>query len=124
MLCGDECMVSGVGEVLAAADFYDYDAKYHSAESQTDLAPVLPEGKEDEIREAAARIFAAVDGYGLSRLDFFLTEDTNEVVFNEINTLPGFTGISMYPMLWEKKGISKQELIDKLIAGALIRYNR
>ncbi len=124
VLCGDECMVSGVGEVLAAADFYDYDAKYHSAESQTDLAPVLPEGKEDEIREAAARIFTAVDGYGLSRLDFFLTEDTNEVVFNEINTLPGFTGISMYPMLWEKKGISKQELIDKLIAGALIRYNR
>ena len=80
--------------------------------------------QEDEIREAAARIFTAVDGYGLSRLDFFLTEDTNEVVFNEINTLPGFTGISMYPMLWEKKGISKQELIDKLIAGALIRYNR
>ncbi len=124
VLGGDDCCVSGVGEILAAADFYDYEAKYHSAESRTDLTPVLPEGKEDEIRETAARIFMALDGYGLSRLDFFLTEDTNEVVFNEMNTLPGFTGISMYPMLWEKRGISKQELIDKLIAGALIRYDR
>lgn len=124
VLGGDNCCVSGVGEILAAADFYDYEAKYHSAESRTDLAPVLPEGKEDEIRETAAQIFTALDGYGLSRLDFFLTEDTNEVVFNEMNTLPGFTGISMYPMLWEKRGISKQELIDKLIAGALIRYDR
>ena len=124
VLGGDNCCVSGVGEILAAADFYDYEAKYHSAESRTDLTPVLPEGKEDEIRETAAQIFTALDGYGLSRLDFFLTEDTNEVVFNEMNTLPGFTGISMYPMLWEKRGISKQELIDKLIAGALIRYDR
>ncbi len=124
VLCGEDCCVSGVGEVLAAADFYDYEAKYHSAESQTDLAPVLPAGKVDEIREAAARIFAALDGYGLSRLDFFLTADTNEVVFNEMNTLPGFTGISMYPMLWERMGMSKQELIDKLIASALMRYNR
>ncbi|MBP3543157.1 MAG: D-alanine--D-alanine ligase [Lachnospiraceae bacterium] len=124
VLGGEDCRASGVGEVLAAAEFYDYEAKYHNAESKTDISPVLPEGKEEEIREAAVRIFRALDGYGLSRVDFFLTKDTNEVVFNEINTLPGFTGISMYPMLWEKKGISKPVLVEKLINSALARYDR
>lgn len=124
VLGGEECRASGVGEVLAAADFYDYEAKYHNAESKTDIAPVLPEGKEEEIREAALRIFTALDGYGLSRVDFFLTKDSDEVVFNEMNTLPGFTGISMYPMLWEKKGISKMALVEKLIDSALARYDR
>lgn len=124
VLGGEDCRVSGVGEILAAADFYDYDAKYHSPESKTELCPVLPEGKEEEIRKAAVNIFTALDGYGLSRVDFFLTEDTNEVVFNEMNTLPGFTSISMYSMLWEKKGIGRAELIERLIAGALSRYDR
>ena len=124
VLGGEDCRASGVGEVLAAADFYDYEAKYLNSESKTDIAPVLPEGKEEEIREDAVRIFRALDGYGLSRVDFFLTKDTNEVVFNEINTLPGFTGISMYPMLWEKKGISKSSLVEKLIDSALARYDR
>ena len=100
VLGGEDCYASGVGEILAAAEFYDYEAKYHSAESKTELSPLLPSGKEEEIREDAIRIFKALDGYGLSRVDFFLEEGTNEVVFNEINTLPGFTGISMYPMLW------------------------
>lgn len=124
VLGGEDCRASGVGEVLAAADFYDYEAKYHNAESKTDLSPVLPEGKEEEIRENAVKIFGALDCFGLSRVDFFLTKDTNEVVFNEINTLPGFTGISMYPMLWEQKGISKPALVEKLIASALARYDR
>lgn len=68
------------------------------------------------------RIFKAVDGYGLSRVDFFLEKDTNDIVFNEINTLPGFTGISMYPVLWEDKGVEKSSLIDRLIAQAFERY--
>lgn len=123
---GEKVMASGVGEVLPASEaaFYDYDAKYANAESKTDTRPVLPEGKEDEIRSAAVKIFKAVDGYGLARVDFFLTKKNNEVVFNEINTLPGFTSISMYPMLWEEKGVSKGELIDKLIDSALVRYNK
>ena len=124
VLGGDDCRASGVGEVLAAADFYDYEAKYHSAESKTDLSPELPEGKEEEIRSDAVRIFTALDGYGLSRVDFFLEDGTDEVVFNEMNTLPGFTGISMYPMLWEKKGICKAELIGRLIESAFLRYDR
>lgn len=112
---------SGIGEVLAAAEFYDYEAKYHNAESRTVLSPQLPVGKAEEIREAAVRIFKAVDGQGLSRVDFFLENGTNRVVFNEINTLPGFTSISMYPMLWAEQGIEKPELIERLITLAHVR---
>ena len=75
----------------------------------------------EEVRKAAIEIFKAVDGYGLSRVDFFLEKDTNEVVFNEINTLPGFTSISMFPMLWKDKGVSVSEQIDRLIALAFER---
>ncbi|MDE7324895.1 MAG: D-alanine--D-alanine ligase [Lachnospiraceae bacterium] len=118
VLGGQEAEVSGIGEILAAAEFYDYDAKYNSAESKTVISPELPEGKAEEIRQDALRIFAAVDGFGLSRVDFFLEEGTNEVVFNEINTMPGFTSISMYPMLWEAQGVTKKELVDQLIGMA------
>lgn len=113
---------SGVGEILAAAEFYDFDAKYNNAESKTVLSPELPEGKTEEIREAAVNIFKALDGYGLSRVDFFLENGTNEIVFNEINTLPGFTAISMYPMLWEAQGMDKKSLVEELINLALRRY--
>ena len=113
--------VSGVGEILAAAEFYDFDAKYNNAESKTVLSPELPEGKTEEIREMARRIFTAMDGYGLSRVDFFLEKDTNQVIFNEINTLPGFTSISMYPMLWKEAGLPLEELVDKQIQLALAR---
>lgn len=122
VLGGTQPRASGVGEILAAAEFYDYEAKYHNADSRTVISPELPEGKEEELRKDAVRIFKAVDGFGLSRVDFFLEKDTNEIVFNEINTLPGFTGISMYPMLWEAKGISKNALVEKLISLAFTRY--
>jgi D-alanine-D-alanine ligase len=112
---------SNVGEVVAAETFYTYDAKYNNPDSKTDLHPVFPEGKMEEVRKAAIEIFKAVDGYGLSRVDFFLEKDTNEVVFNEINTLPGFTSISMFPMLWKDKGVSVSEQIDRLIALAFER---
>lgn len=121
VLGGSEAKASGIGEILAAAEFYDYEAKYNNAESKTVISPELPEGKAEEIREAAVRIFKALDGYGLSRVDFFLEEGTNEVVFNEINTLPGFTSISMYPMLWEAEGIGKKELVEELIELAFRR---
>ncbi len=121
VLGGLEAKASGVGEILAAAEFYDYDAKYNNADSKTIISPELPEGKAQEISDAAVKIFRAVDGYSLSRVDFFLEKDTNEIVFNEINTLPGFTAISMYPMLWEAKGISKPQLVEKLIQTAFTR---
>lgn len=121
VLGGNDPKASGIGEILAAADFYDYEAKYHNAESKTIISPELPEGIGEQVRDMAIRIFRAIDGFGLSRVDFFLEKGTNQVVFNEINTLPGFTSISMYPMLWEAKGISKMHLIDKLIQSALTR---
>ena len=121
VLGGNNPKASGVGEILAAADFYDYDAKYNNAESKTIISPELPDGVKEKIRQDALAIFKAVDGYGLSRVDFFLEKDTNEVVFNEINTLPGFTPISMYPMLWAKEGIDKKELISELIELAFSR---
>lgn len=115
---------SGIGEILAAAEFYDFDAKYNNAESKTVISPDLPEGKAEEIREAAVKIFKAVDGYGLSRVDFFLENGTNDIVFNEINTLPGFTAISMYSMLWAEEGLEKTALIDELINLAFRRYDK
>ncbi|MBP5184366.1 MAG: D-alanine--D-alanine ligase [Lachnospiraceae bacterium] len=121
VLGGKDKEASGVGEILAAADFYDFDAKYNNEESRTVIGPELPEGKAEEIRSDAIRIFRALDGFGLSRVDFFLENGTNEVVFNEINTFPGFTSISMYPMLWGAKGLDKKELVDKLIDTAFER---
>ena len=111
---------SGVGEILAAADFYDFDAKYYNQESRTVVDPQLPGDAAETIRNNAAAIFKAVDGYGLARVDFFVKED-GEVVFNEINTLPGFTAISMYPMLWEARGIDKKTLVNRLIEHGLVR---
>jgi len=113
--------VSGVGEIKAAAEFYDFEAKYENPDSETDTRPVLPEGKKEEIRRDAVRIFEAVGGYGLARVDFFLENGTDRVVFNEVNTMPGFTSISMYPMLWREAGIPLGELLDKLIDAAFRR---
>jgi len=75
----------------------------------------------EKIRDYAVKIFKAVDGFGLSRVDFFVEKETNEVVFNEINTLPGFTAISMYPMLWEAQGVDKKQLVNRLIELAYTR---
>lgn len=112
---------SGVGEILAAAEFYDFEAKYFNEESRTVIHPELPGDSAERVRKAAEQIFNAVDGYGLARVDFFVTKE-GEVIFNEINTMPGFTAISMYPMLWEAAGISKRLLLDKLITLAFERY--
>ena len=112
---------SGVGEIRAAAEFYDFDAKYSNPDSETDTHPVFPEGKEEEIRRDAVKIFETVGGYGLARVDFFLENGTNRVVFNEVNTLPGFTSISMYPMLWKEAGLPLPLLLDKLIEAAFSR---
>jgi D-alanine-D-alanine ligase len=117
----DKAKASGIGEILAAAEFYDYDAKYNNEDSKTVISPELPEGKAQEIAEDAVRIFTALDGFGLARVDFFLEESSGEIVFNEINTLPGFTSISMYPMLWEAKGMNKKQLVDTLIRLAFQR---
>jgi D-alanine-D-alanine ligase len=121
VLGNDLPMASMPGEVVSHADFYDYDEKYH-----TDTAElVIPADLTPEIREramvAAIAAFLAVDGSGLGRVDMFLTPD-DRIVVNEINTLPGFTSISMYPKLWEVTGISYSKLLDDLIDLALERH--
>lgn len=114
-----DVIASGVGEIKSAAAFYDYDAKY-KLDSLTLLDSKLPEGVRENLPQCAEKIFTALDGFGLSRVDFFAKDD-GEIVFNEINTMPGFTAISMYPMLFEASGIDKKTLIDKLIDLAFER---
>ena len=126
-----ECAVLGnydvkatnVGEVLSALEFYDYDAKYNNPESKTVIPANIEESISKEIQEKAIKIFKALDGRGLSRVDFFIENDTNKVIFNEINTFPGFTSISMYHMLWKNKGILLPELLDNLIELAFEDFN-
>lgn len=111
---GDEIGATGIGEIISAADFYDYDAKYNNPESQTLINPEMDEKIIEEIKEDSILIFKAVEGFGLSRVDYRVKED-GTVVFNEINTIPGFTNISMYPMLWEASGVDKKKLVQTLI---------
>ena len=110
----DEITVSGVGEILAAAEFYDFDAKYNNSESKTVVDADLPVEIKEKIRSYAKDVFDAVEGKGLSRVDFFVKEDGG-IIFNEINTLPGFTSISMYPMLFAATGLSVAEIVTQLI---------
>ena len=112
-------MASCVGEVIAGAEFYDYEAKYHSSESRTEIPAELPEHVTERLREAAVTVYQAMGCRGLSRVDFFVTYEGEEVVFNEINTLPGFTSISMYPKLFEATGLPYEKLIDELIRLAM-----
>lgn len=123
VLGNNEVFASRVGEVLSATQFYDFDAKYNNKESKTVIPANIPEDIEEEIRKSAIKIFKALGGKGLSRVDFFLENETNKVIFNEINTLPGFTSISMYHMLWKEQGINLPELLDKLINLAFEIYN-
>ena len=118
---GDGAYATGVGEIVAAAEFYDYDAKYNNADSRTVVGPELPAGKEDEFRETALRIYKACDCFGMARVDFFLEAGTDRVVFNEINTIPGHTSISMYPMLMERAGHPMSAYVPELIEMAYER---
>ena len=113
---------SCIGEIFAANEFYDYNAKYENNQSKTAIVKDLTAEKEAEIRSKAVRIYQAMGCEGLARVDFFLQED-GRVVFNELNTLPGFTHISMYPKLWEASGIPYDKLIDRLITLALEKYH-
>lgn len=119
VLGNEEVMVSCVGEVLSAEEFYSFDSKYKNEESKTVIPADLPKEIEENIKKQAQKAFKAINGSGLSRVDFFIEKGTNEIIINEINTMPGFTSISMYPQLWEASGISYSTLLDKLIALAL-----
>ena len=103
------------GEIDSGADFYDYDAKYVTDTSVAYIPARIPEDVEEFVREQAVKIYSAIGCYGMSRVDFFVTYEDNRVVFNEINTIPGFTSISMYPKLFAASGIPYDEIIDNLL---------
>ena len=122
ILGNDEPRASVVGEVKPAGEFYDYDSKYTDEGTQLIIPADLPDGVSREVQEIALRAFKAVDSAGMARVDFFVTKKENKIYLNEINTIPGFTSVSMYPRLWQATGTSYPELIDRLIQLALERH--
>lgn len=119
VLGNSEPKASCIGEIFAADEFYSYDAKYNNAESKTKIPVDISEELENEVRRLAVKAYKSLDCKGLSRVDFFVNEETKKVYINEINTMPGFTQISMYPKLWEHSGLKYSDLLDELIKLAL-----
>lgn len=113
---GNEDVISScVGEIKSADEFYSYDAKYNNENSKTLIPAEISEENSKEIQKLAIKAFKAISGRGLSRVDFFIEDKTEKIYINEINTLPGFTSISMYPKLFEAVGILYEKLLDNLI---------
>jgi D-alanine-D-alanine ligase len=111
-----------VGEVVSSNEFYDYNAKYIDNKSQVVIPANIPQATAEEVRRQAIQAFLALDLSGLSRVDFFLEKHSGQVYINEVNTLPGFTQISMYPKLWEASDLPFSELLDRLIELAIERH--
>jgi D-alanine-D-alanine ligase len=122
ILGNDEPRASVCGEIVTNREFYDYQAKYTDGNSSLIIPADLPPALSDRIREMAIRAFRAIDGSGLARVDFFLRREDGAVLINEINTMPGFTPFSMYPLLWKESGVSYTELLDELLRLALERH--
>jgi len=122
VLGNDEPRASVVGEVRPAGEFYDYDSKYIDGGTQLIIPAELPDDVSKKVQEIALRAFKAVDAVGMARVDFFVSKKENKIYLNEINTIPGFTSVSMYPRLWVASGMPYSELIDRLIQLALERH--
>lgn len=122
VLGNDEPQASIAGEIVPSAEFYDYNAKYLDEGSQLIIPVRLTKKQMKEVQEMAVRAFQAVDCSGLARVDFLMDPKTGKVYLNEINTMPGFTSISMYPKLWKASGLEYPELINRLIQLALERH--
>lgn len=123
VLGNDNPVASTPGEIITNQEFYSYDAKYVDEGSVAEIPAKIPDEVTKKIKDLAVKTFKALNCEGMSRVDFFLKSD-GTILVNEINTIPGFTNISMYPKLWEASGVSQAELLDKLIALALERFER
>ena len=110
------------GEIIPGAEFYDYHTKYIDDKSQLVIPAPLDDETTRRVQSLAVEAFRAIDGRGLARVDFFVNRSTNAVILNEVNTMPGFTPISMYPKLWAASGIAYEDLIDKLIELAITHF--
>lgn len=115
VLGNDDVKAATVGEIRPTVEYYDFDAKYNDNSTELLIPADIPEDTIEKIREYSIRAFRALDGQGLSRVDFFVKHSDGSIVLNEINTLPGFTNISMYPKLWNAVGLEYCELLDTLI---------
>ncbi len=124
VLGNDQPEASVVGEIVPGGEFYDYDDKYINNLSKAIIPADLPDEVVSQIQDYAIRAFLAIDAAGLARIDFFVHRGSFEIYINEINTMPGFTPISMYPKLWEASGVGYSELLDRLIELALERRNQ
>jgi D-alanine-D-alanine ligase len=122
VLGNDDPISSVPGEVVPCREFYDYQAKYIDEDSELLIPAPLDEETAQQVRAMAVTAYKALDCAGMARADFFLDKVTGELWINELNTIPGFTQISMYPKLWEASGIPYPELIDRLIELALERF--
>ena len=122
VLGGDEPQVSVPGEVIVADEFYTFEDKYIHGQSRTEIPARIPEDLVDQVRRLAARAFTATDGYGMARVDFFLERGTGGLFLNELNFIPGFTSISMYPKMMAASGVPYAQLLTRLIDLALARH--
>ena len=122
MLGNDDPIASVPGEVVPGNEFYDYRAKYIDDSSELLIPAPLDDGMASRVRELALAAYLALDCAGMARADFLLDKGTGELWINELNTIPGFTQISMYPKLWEATGLPYGELIDRLIQLAIERF--
>ncbi len=122
VLGNDEPVASVPGEIVPSREFYSYEAKYLDGKSELLIPAPLPEEVTERVRDLAVRAYRAIDGAGMARVDFLLSGETGELYVNELNTIPGFTEISMYPKLWEASGLPYPQLIDRLIELALERH--
>ncbi len=121
ILGNDNPQASVLGETKFSAEFYDYETKYTAGGAELLIPSPVPDGVRDRIQEMSIRAFQAIDAAGLARVDFFYIESTGEILINEINTLPGFTATSMYPIMWKASGVDFPQLVDKLIQLGLER---
>ncbi len=116
--------VAAVGEIVAKLDFYDYTAKYtDDAGTELSIPAKLPSSTYEEIRGLAKKAYMALDCSGFARIDFFVDKDTGEVYINEINTIPGFTKYSMFPLMWKEAGLSFRELVERIVDLGYERYH-
>jgi D-alanine-D-alanine ligase len=123
VLGNEEPEVSVVGEIIPVGEFYDYRGKYIDEGSKPVIPADVPANVAEEVRTVAAKMFRALDIAGMARADFLLSRKDGRVYFNEVNTIPGFTPISMYPMLWEASGLSYRDLITRLVELAIERHD-
>jgi D-alanine-D-alanine ligase len=122
VLGNDDPIASLPGEIIPCKEFYDYEAKYHDGMARLEIPADLPLDMITQLQELAVKVFKALDCSGLARVDFFIRKSDNDILVNEINTMPGFTQFSMFPKLWEATGISYQELLERLIGLAIERH--